>query len=108
MRAECETHSSKPRHDHFFINFSAVVAAVFGDLETYCYCSLCGARGRDDLGEFAVRGSERDEGADDASMTDRGLLSSAFLLYHGMMKTAGETPNRLARWRILKRFLIGR
>ena len=26
-------HFSETRHDHLFINFSAVVAAVFGDLE---------------------------------------------------------------------------
>ena len=71
--------SAETWHDYLFINFAAVVAAVFGDLETYCYCCLCSARGRDDLGEFAVRGSERDEGVDDASMTDRALLPSALV-----------------------------
>jgi hypothetical protein len=44
----------KPGMDHLFINFSAVVAAVFGDFEPYRYCSLRSARGRDDLGEFAI------------------------------------------------------
>ena len=46
-------HFSETRHDHFFINLSAVVAAVFGDLEGLLLC-LCSARCRDDLGEFAV------------------------------------------------------
>src|SRR5215475_9199556 len=32
-------HFSETRHDHLFINFPAVVAAVFGNLERYGYCT---------------------------------------------------------------------
>src|SRR5215475_13055340 len=48
-----------------FINLPTVVAAPLWKSRKILLCSLRRPWGRDDLGEFAVRGCERDEGADE-------------------------------------------